>query len=282
MEENLAKETSLATTTNLGGLKFKSLSEIKTWGNEIAKSGMTPLETGEKVVVAIMMGKELGLEPMVSVNNIIPINGKATLGIHLINSLLLKAGIVTEVIRSYEPCVAFAMKGDDGNVYKEFKDETDKKGTPVILRIGFADEEAKEHEVKGKTIVDYKTVVKMTRNLKQEDGSFKPMSVTASFSYSEAVQADLMKKDNWKKYTKQMCLQRATAFAGRLIGADILLGMYETSELLDAGNIPYSIEDNGKVTIINENETKSKSNEHFEEATVTPHEEVNPNNEVTE
>lgn len=264
MEENLTKESSNTAVATLGGFQFKSFNELKSWGAEIVKSGLTPLKTGEAVVAAVMMGKELGLEPMISVNNIIPINGKATLGIHLINSLLLKAGIVTEIVRNYEPCVGFAMKGDDGKAMLD-------GGKPVILRIGFADEEAKDHEVKGKNIVDYKTIVKMTRILKQEDGKFAPMSVTASFSYQESLTADLAKKDNWSKYPKQMCLQRATAFAGRLIGADILLGMYETSELCDAHNIPYVVQEEGKVTII-EPVKESKSDDTVQEAVVIPDE----------
>lgn len=241
--EQLSK-TSEAVATTFGALNFKSFDEIKAWGEEVAKSGLTPLKTGGQVVAAAMMGRELGLEPMVSVNNIIPINGKATLGIHLINSLLLKAGVVTEVVKDYFPCVPFAMKGDDG------KPVLDGNGKPIIVRFGFIDEEAKDYEVKSKTIADYKTVVKMTRSVKQPDGTFKTMVCTASFSYSDAVTAKLAEKDNWKNYMAKMCLNRATAFCGRMIASDVLLGMYETAELCDANNIPYNYTEEGKVTII--------------------------------
>lgn len=263
MENNNVAKTSETAVTNLGGLQFKSFSEMKAWGDEIAQSGLTPLKSGAQVVAAVMMGKELGLEPMISVNNIIPINGKATLSIHLINSLLLKAGIVTEILRDYEPCVAFALKGEDGKAYKE-------GGVPVVLRVDFADMEAKDNEVKGKGIVDYKTIVRMTRVLKQPDGTFKPMSITASFSYSNALAADLAgnsKKENWVKYISRMCLHRATAFAGRMIGADITLGMYETSEMLDTTTIPYTMDQEGKVSF-EMSEEKQRSNENIEEAKV--------------
>lgn len=276
MEDKQVIKTSEAAVTTIGDLQFKSFSEMKSWGEEVVKSGMTPLKTGGAVVAAVMMGKELGLEPMVSVNNIIPINGKATLGIHLINSLLLRAGILTEVVRDYEPCVAFGMKGDDGKAYID-------NGKPVILRIGFADEEPKSHEVKGKTIVDYRTTVKMTRSLKQVDGTYKTMIVTESFSYNDAIAADLVNKDNWKKYMKKMCMQRATAFAGRMIASDILLGMYETSEMADASHVPYVMTEEGKITIIETDVKEPNSSEHFEtvEEVVTENE-VNPNNTTTE
>lgn len=275
--EQKTNETSKTAVTKLGGLEFKSFSEMKAWGDEIVKSGLTPLKSGGAVVAAVMMGKELGLEPMISVNNIIPINGKATLGIHLINALLLQAGVVTEVIRDYEPCVAFAMKGDDGKSYKGEKGDQ----APTVLRVGFADEEARTHEVKGKGIVDYTTVVKMTRSIKQADGTYKAMSVTSSFSYNDSVKAGLHEKDNWAKYMKQMCLHRATAFAGRLIAADITLGMYEVSEMLDAQQIPYVIDSEGKVDIINNDVEKPKSNEVFEEAVVVAEVEDNSNNNTT-
>ncbi len=264
MEQKTNETSNTAVTTQvttIGDLQFKSFVEMKAWGDEVVKSGMTPLKTGGAVIAAVMMGKELGLEAMVSVNNIIPINGKATLGIHLINSLLLRAGIVTEVLRDYEPCVAFAMKGDDGKPYLD-------EGKPIILRYGFADEEPKSHEVKAKKIVDYKTTIKMTRSLRQEDGTFKTMSVTESFSYNDALQADLMKKDNWAKYTRKMVSQRLTAFVGRAIADDILLGMYETSEMADASHVPYHMSEEGKITIIETNATETKSNEHVEEAQV--------------
>ncbi len=47
----------------------------------LAKSGLVPntLNTVEKVFVALQWGHELGLSPMASVNNVIPINGRPTL-----------------------------------------------------------------------------------------------------------------------------------------------------------------------------------------------------------
>jgi hypothetical protein len=224
--------------------KINDFQGLLTFGNNIIKSGLTPLKKGEDVVAAILLGRELGLGEMVSVNNIYSVNGKAAASIHVINALLQKAGVVVEVLHDYEPCVRTVMKGDDGNPVK------DEKGNTVILREIFASEIPLENEIKGKIISNYKTVVKFTRQLKQPDGKYKDTSVISSFSYQDSVIAGLNTKDNWKNYPKVMTLNRALAFGGRLIGADILLGLYEVSELADAHNIDYKLEPNGKTTII--------------------------------
>lgn len=264
--------TSLEKVTN-----FANLADLEAFGNKIAESGLTPLKKGKEVVAAILYGKELGMEPMISVNNIFPINGKATLGIHLINALLLKAGIVTEIIRNYEPCVNFVLKGEDGKAIlndengREIKRNPDgtlpqgTKGTPVIIREGFADEAAKDYEVKGVKITNFRTVVKMTRKVKQPDNSWKDMSVQASFSIQEAVNAGLVKdKSAWDNYPRQQTLNRALAFCGRLIGADVTLGLYETSEMADVHNIPYVIQGDKVSVIQDENNDKKGTNSNNE------------------
>ena len=55
----------------------------------LAKSGLVPntLNTPEKVFVALQWGHELGLSPMASVNNVIPINGKPTLSADVMYAL---------------------------------------------------------------------------------------------------------------------------------------------------------------------------------------------------
>lgn len=262
------------------------LEALKVFGNEILKSGLTPLKTGEAIVAAILFGKELGLNAMMSVNNIYPINGKATAGIHLINALLIKAGVVTKIIRDYEPCVAFAMKGEDGKatLYDENgatvtrggdgKAPQGVKASPQISRIGFADEAPRDYEIKGTKIVNFKTVVEMTRKVKQPNNTYTDMTIQASFSWQEAVEAGLSEKANWK-YPRVMCMNRACAFCGRQIAPDALLGLYETSELADIHNIPYSIQED-KVVIIND---KSKSTP-SSETNITDVTEENTDNET--
>lgn len=252
------KSKELATTKDL--TNFRSMEELEAWGDKIASTGFTPLKKGSEVVAAVLTGKELGFGSMFSVNNIYPINGRATLGLHAINSKLLQAGIVIEVLRDFEPCVAFVMKDNDG--FPVFLDDSgrevakDDKGKPttkpaktIVLREGFADEPALDHEVKGKRIINWKTIIRLTRMLKQANGSYSKMVSVGEFSINQASQADLMKKDNWINYTKEMCYARALTLGGRRVADDILGGLPETSEYADVKDIDYKVEE-GKVIII--------------------------------
>lgn len=269
---------------------FKSLDELRAYGDEMAKTGFTPLKSGKDIVAAILTGQELGLKPMFSANNIYPINGKATLGVHAINKLLLENGIITEKIRDFEPCVNFVMKGEDGLAAlidsngKDVKRVADADGnftkapegsSPIVLREGFVDEAPADHEVKGKKIVNYKTVIKMTRKMRQPDGTFKDLVVIGSFSTKEAasviinkVGETLLSKDNWRNYPKTMTYTRAFTFTAKEIADDILGGLPETSEYADFKNIAYTMTEEGKATVIKTENKESFNTEDINEATV--------------
>lgn len=232
-------------------VNFGSLKELRSWGEEIAKAGFTPLKTGSAVMAAVLAGRELGLQPMFSANNIHPINGRATLGVHAITKLLLEAGVKIEVLRDYEPCVDFVMKGEDGLAYLinaesggEVKREADGKApkgsVPVLLKQDFADVEPKAHEVKGKKIKNYKTVIRLTRKLKQQDGTYETVSMTGSFSTADAFVAKLLEKDNWEKYPDAMCYARALGKVANRLCGDILGGLPETTMFADVSGVKYS------------------------------------------
>lgn len=275
--KDLAKLENRVAVTAKSLIAFENLEAMKVFGDQIVSSGLTPLKKGSQVVAAILYGQELGITPMVSVNNIYPIGGKATLGVHLINAILTKAGVVQEVIRDYEPCVDFVLKGDDEKavcINKETGAEMPRgadgkapQGSmPVFLRQGFADEVPKSHEVKGKRIVNYKTVVKFTRMLKQPDNTFRETVVTASFSLGEATQAELLTNPAWVKYPKLMTMNRAISIGSKLIGDDLLLGFPETTEYADVHKIKYTVED-GKAVILESTLTEGPKEEGSESPT---------------
>lgn len=56
----------------------------------LVKSGLLPsvYNTPEKVIIALQMGHELGLKPMVAINNIAVINGRPTLGANLMMAVI--------------------------------------------------------------------------------------------------------------------------------------------------------------------------------------------------
>lgn len=59
----------------------------------------------------------------------------------------------------------------------------------------------------------------------------KEIKAISSFSYSDAVKAGFLDKDNWKKYLKVMLSHRAFTYGARDIASDIIMGCMETSEL---------------------------------------------------
>lgn len=53
-----------------------------------------------------------------------------------------------------------------------------------------------------------------------------------SYSYSEAVSAEMFNKDTYKKYPKVMIKARAWTYGARDIASDVCIGLMETSELV--------------------------------------------------
>lgn len=257
-QELRKSETQLAATTFDS---FKSMEDILAFASTIVKSKLSPLKTPEDVVAAVLTGKELGIPVMASISNIYPIEGKPSIGIHLISALLLKAGIVTEILRDYEPVFNLAITNE----------KDDKTIENILIGTCFIDEPLKEGTKRGKTVIDYKTVVRLTRKVKQPDGTYSTMSVTQSFSYKDAEIAGLLGKANWKNHPKTMVRTRALALGSRLIADDILMGIFETSELADNSNVNYNVTEDAKITIIEpqqpQNNTSKNSTSFGEEIT---------------
>lgn len=256
MDENkntpVTKDQLVATDVS----QFKNFEEMIEFGNKLAKSQFSPLKRGEDIVAAMLAGKELGFGVMTSISNIYPINGKPTAGIHVITALLLKAGVTYEILRDYEP--QFDVGIDTGSV--------DKDGKPVFVttRKVFIDEPLYENEKRGKTVKDYRTVIKFTRRLRQPDGQWRDMTITSSYSYSEAVAADYInndKKPQWKAHLRTMIRTRALAIGARLIGDDLLMGLMETSEMADAYGVNYKVTEDGNATVIEPNPPQTNKNE---------------------
>ncbi|MCQ2594803.1 MAG: recombinase RecT [Treponemataceae bacterium] len=80
-------ELSAINTTN--SLMPQTFEERYKMAGVLAKSGLIPagLNSPEKVCVALQWGLELGLSPMVAVNNIAVVNGKPTLSADIMNAI---------------------------------------------------------------------------------------------------------------------------------------------------------------------------------------------------
>lgn len=73
--------------------------------NKVLSANLAPkgVNTVEKIIIILQTGRELGMPPMAALQNIHVIEGRATLGIHAITTLVKKAGIEFTTVKDYEP-----------------------------------------------------------------------------------------------------------------------------------------------------------------------------------
>jgi hypothetical protein len=99
---------------------------------------------------------------------------------------------------------------------------------------------------KEKKLIDIQTTVEITRKHKEFDGLVKVYRF--SKRWSEIKKAGLEERDNYKKRPILMLRTRCITEALRLYAADIFMGIYETSEIIDVTDTSYNVDDDGNVT----------------------------------
>jgi len=211
--------------TALDYTDFSTPARMLALGEILVKSKMCPLKKAEDVVVALLCGKELGLPFIASINEIYPINGSPTLGVHILKGICLSNGIVFEKTRDYEEYYEFVETDENGKV--KLSNSTDATSYNVISK-GFIDKQPKNTK---RRVIDFITEYTLTRKIKQIDGTYKNLIAKGSFSLLEAKQAELLTKDNWNKYPKRMLEARAFAVASREIADDLLHGIMLPDEV---------------------------------------------------
>jgi hypothetical protein len=94
-------------------------------------------------------------------------------------------------------------------------------------------------------LVDIQTTVEITRETRRIWRHGK----TYKFSkrWSEITKAGLAERDNYKKRPILMLRTCCITEALRLYAADIFMGTYETSEMIDVTEDPYELDDDGNV-----------------------------------
>jgi hypothetical protein len=230
----------------------------------LGSKGLLPshIKTPEDFCLVSLTAIELGVTPLMGINNIFPVNGKPTLMANLRNALIMKAGIYYEIIQDYVPL--YKYKDMNGVPYenKEILNNLDR----YQIVTDFTKPEVIDHKklqvtlrpinitIGNITIQDKITTVKAIRKMK--DGSL--LESTRSFTLSEAYDAQLIQtKDNWQKYPKDMCLARCKRRVSDDIAPDILFGMPDTIEMLDATNTKYTQTEEGTITVIESNKNIS-------------------------
>jgi len=197
----------------------------------LISSGILPnnYSEPEQVVAAVKMGSEYGFSAMVALNNIHIIQGKPTLSVHMITALLEKGG---------------------------WRLNIEQQATPEnnwVCVMGFTNFEGinqlNEEIVKADELSDSaKSIVMENLMLKR-----KALAQTFSYSWQEAAQMGIAKKDNqWGKQTNTMCRSRAITLGARVVAGKLLMGMMEATEMLDVkaakGDfVNYEVDDEGNL-----------------------------------
>lgn len=221
--------------TTLDYVDFNTPARLLALSEVLVKSKLCPLKTKEDAFVAIQTGKELGLPFVVSISQIYPIEGKPTLGVHIIRGILLKEGIYFEKLHDCEDYYEFAIKEED-----KF----------TVIKKGFINEQP-NGSVKKK--IDVRTEYLFERDIKTPSGKWRTIKVKSSFGITDVNMAELGDKTNYKRHLPRMLDARSFSIGAREIADDILNGIYTPSEMIDSNqpqDIDYTIDDNGVETVI--------------------------------
>lgn len=199
----------------------------------IAESKISPYSQPEQVAAVALWAYDKGINLMDALANTFMLNGRVALNSHLVRALLQKNGIVHRVVKNFEPC--YMYKRQDRLFTQE---EIDRNPTSFKVFYsadalkGWVEQNPKSDitpVLRGSDIVDYITTIEFTRFY----GS-NPHKILSSFSMNDATTADLLVKDNWKKYPKQCTFARAYVLGAREIASDLIFGMYTLEEMGDS------------------------------------------------
>jgi hypothetical protein len=212
----------------------KSLEYVKA----LVDNRLVPQKRETDALAAIQIGKELNLPPMMAVNHVIMIDGKAGLDIHILNCLLLRAGVTTKVLKDLSPLYLYrdnlSKRKGEGDV-----DEFSYYTLDELIEMGYSKADVMNKTlpnsnelrfIRGNIPQDYITEVELIREVTTPVGEQATITLKRSFRLSEANAGGLLDKPNWK-YQSAMMITRATAYAARQIIADLMMGYMTTDEL---------------------------------------------------
>ena len=232
------------------------------------KSGISNVQEG---LAVLMRANDLQLPFSSCLEHIHVINGKTGVDIHIIKSLLSRAGVTWECTKDYAPQYQYT---DGDNIYNETQlptycvrcrsaKEAEAATTEDVVGVYplrfYADLKGNVYNQFG---LNDKCVIALNKvqALKlASEGKFPVVRIAARpidyiteykftrtfmingkervqqaishFSFSEAQGADMFSKDTYKKYPKVMIGHRAFVYGARDIASDLLMGVMETTEL---------------------------------------------------
>ena len=239
------------------------------------KGGIKSVADGLSILAR---AQDLQLPFTTCIEHIHVINGKTGIDVHIIKSLLSRAGVVWKCTKDYTPqyqytdgntiyletqlpdyCVkcrtakeAVDVTKDDvvgvypvqwftdlkGNVYNEFQ-----VSEKCVKAINKAHALKLASEGKFPVIrIPAQPIDYVTeyefKRYRMINGKEREITAISHYSFSEAQNAELFSKDTYKKYARIMIGHRAFVLGARDIANDLLMGCMETTELKVVENAP--------------------------------------------
>ena len=238
------------------------------------KGGFKTVNEG---LAILMRAKDLQLPFSSCIEHIHVISGKTGVDVHIIKSLLLRAGVTWECTKDYAPQYNYT----DGNtIYndtllpeycircrnaKEAEERTndDVIGVyPLAYYVDLKGNVFNELELNDKCVkaINKIQALKYTQEGKYPvvripaqpidyvteykftryrviNGKERITNATSHFSFTDAQKADLFKKETYQKYPRTLIAHRAFTLGARDIADDALMGVYETTELKIMNNM---------------------------------------------
>ena len=245
-----------------------------------SKGGISNVQDG---LAILMRAQDLQLPFSTCIEHIHVINGKTGVDIHIIKSLLSRAGVTWECTKDYAPQYQYT---DGDNIYNETQLPTycvrcrsakeaeaattedvvgvyplrfyaDLKGN-VYNQFGITDKCVialnKAHALKLASEGKFPVVRIAARpidyvteykftRIVNTNGKTIVQQCISHFSFTEAQAADMFSKDTYKKYPRIMVGHRAFVYGARDIASDLLMGVMETTELKSIEGIDLAPED---------------------------------------
>lgn len=239
------------------------------------KGGIKSVADGLSILAR---AQDLQLPFTTCIEHIHVINGKTGIDVHVIKSLLSRAGVVWKCTKDYTPQYQYT----DGNtIYletqlpdycvkcrtaKEAVDATKDDAVGVYPVQWFTDLKGNvynEFQISEKCVkaINKAHALKLAgegkfpviripaqpidyvteyefKRYKMINGKEREITAISHYSFSEAQNAELFSKDTYKKYARIMIGHRAFVLGARDIANDLLMGCMETTELKVVENAP--------------------------------------------
>jgi len=263
------------TKTETGLQVPKTFDKQQEFFTQLIKGSVGGVKTVGDAMLVYQKAKELGIGWGNALPHMHIVDGKPGVDIHILKAILSKPGSGVQWEHTEDNVPVYQYLGEDQAVYQQFElppnhivvtslsKEVEAGKFRVAILPTNVEPDPKKPPIFKKLPVDYRSTYIFTRKKRDIDGAWITVTAKGSFSWREAINAGLVKdspKAAWNAYRNLMINTRAFTFGAREIADDLLMGNYETTELLDFSGVNYDITTSGgevgNVTILDKDGKK--------------------------